>query len=108
MPVLAFSPAYEDEVRQAIFRIGGGEGGTVLSRYFGLGVLEDAGYSLFVEGDTDFATCDYHGYPVQGIPGATIWKPEWKRYYKDVPKHYVWKEPGAAGEGAGCSLKSPV
>lgn len=65
---------------------------------WGIPVLEAAGHIIFVEGETDFATLACHGYPVQGIPGASNWKSKWEEYYCNVPKQYIWKEPGPGGE----------
>ena len=63
-----------------------------------LGYLREQGYVIFVEGETDYAALTLNGYPVQGIPGAGNWRPEWKRYYQDIPTQYIWKEPGQGGE----------
>ena len=52
---------------------------------------------LLVEGESDAHTLWYYGIEALGIPGATMWKPEWIRFLigKEV---FVWQEPGEAGE----------
>jgi DNA-binding Lrp family transcriptional regulator len=52
---------------------------------------------FLVEGESDAHTLWYYGINALGIPGATMWKPEWKRFVtgKEV---FVWQEPGEAGE----------
>lgn len=63
-----------------------------------LAYLKEQDMVIFVEGGTDYATGTQHGYPFQGIPGATNWKTAWAHHYKDLSQHFVWKEPGKGGE----------
>jgi hypothetical protein len=52
---------------------------------------------ILVEGETDYATLDYHGFPVLGIPGAQNYKSEWNHYLADIEDVYAWQEPDEAG-----------
>lgn len=52
---------------------------------------------FLVEGESDAHTLWFYGINALGIPGATNWRPEWKRFVtgKEV---FVWQEPDEAGE----------
>ena len=52
---------------------------------------------IIVEGETDYATLDYHGFPVLGIPGAQNYKSEWNQLLRDIDNIYAWQEPDEAG-----------
>jgi len=54
-------------------------------------------FIILVEGESDAQTLWFNGIDALGIPGATMWKSDWKRFVtgKEV---YVWQEPGKAGE----------
>jgi hypothetical protein len=51
---------------------------------------------ILVEGESDAQTLWFYGYPALGVPGAKMWKSEWKEYLegKEV---YIWQEPDNGG-----------
>jgi putative DNA primase/helicase len=53
-------------------------------------------YIILVEGESDAQTLWLYGYPALGVPGATMWKSDWKEYLegKEV---FVWQEPDNGG-----------
>jgi hypothetical protein len=66
---------------------------------YGLEKLNEAskaGYVTLVEGESDTQTLWHHGLPALGVPGATIWKPEWAKYVVDLAV-YIWQEPDSGG-----------
>jgi 5S rRNA maturation endonuclease (ribonuclease M5) len=70
-------------------------------RLYGLWNLESIkaqSFVILVEGETDYATLDYHGFPVLGVPGSQNYKSEWNQHFSDVRDIYVWKEPDTGGE----------
>jgi hypothetical protein len=54
-------------------------------------------FVVLVEGETDYAALDFHGFPVLGIPGAQNYKASWNQYLSDLEIIYVWQEPDEAG-----------
>jgi hypothetical protein len=68
---------------------------------YGLSVLPDArdrtNYLIFVEGESDTWVCRRAGVTAVGIPGASVMKPEWGRYFEGIAHLFVWQEPGAGG-----------
>ncbi len=70
-------------------------------RPYGLWTLPKArekNYIVLVEGETDFATCEYNDIPCLGIPGAQAWNGTWANYLAGIKEVFVWKEPDAAGQ----------
>jgi hypothetical protein len=64
---------------------------------YGLDRLDrNVGYVHLVEGDSDAQTLWFHGEPALGVPGATVWKPEWAERLDGLTV-YVWREPDKAG-----------
>ena len=63
-----------------------------------LETIKQRGYVILVEGETDYATLDYHGFPVLGVPGAQNYKKEWNQYFTDIEDIIVWKEPDVGGD----------
>lgn len=66
---------------------------------YGLDLLSAVGPDepvLIVEGESDALTCQYHGVPVLGIPGANAWKPEYAKLVEGHPV-FVVREPDQAG-----------
>ena len=59
-----------------------------------LAQIGKAGYCLLVEGESDTWTGWFHNIPTLGIPGKSIWRPEWAEYLKDLLV-YLWQEPSA-------------
>jgi putative DNA primase/helicase len=65
--------------------------------------IEDAGWCLIVEGETDALTCWLHGLPALGIPGKENWHKCWinagnaaiKKLLQEIPV-FLWEEPDAA------------
>ena len=56
--------------------------------------IKKVGWVLIVEGESDSWTCWYHGIPVLGAPGKSVWPPSWAEYLKGL-EVYVWQEPDA-------------
>ena len=92
---------------QVRFRVGLNEGDRFRwdrgsnPRLYGLWNLENIkaqNYVILVEGETDYAMLDYHGFPVLGIPGAQNYKSEWNRHLAELRDIYVWQEPDTGGE----------
>lgn len=54
-------------------------------------------YLFLVEGESNAQTMWSYGIPALGIPGASMWKPEWAQYVNGL-QVYIWKEPDAGGE----------
>jgi hypothetical protein len=68
---------------------------------YGLARLHEAraaGRLLLVEGDSDCWTCWHAGIPALGVPGASMWQPEWIRYLHRIETVYVWREPDPGGD----------
>ncbi|MFC1956323.1 hypothetical protein ACFLWZ_07425 [Chloroflexota bacterium] len=59
-----------------------------------LEMVKKQGWLLLVEGESDCWTLWYHNLPALGIPGKSVWKPEWVKYLEDL-KVYLWQEPDA-------------
>ena len=92
---------------QVRFRVGLNEGDRFRwdrgsnPRLYGLWNLENIkaqNYVILVEGETDYATLDYRGFPVLGVPGAQNYKSEWSQHLAGLRDVYVWKEPDTGGE----------
>ena len=62
-----------------------------------LHVIKEQNSVILVEGETDYATLDYHGFPVLGIPGAQNYKSEWNHHLAGIENIYAWQEPDEAG-----------
>lgn len=60
--------------------------------------VREAGYCIFVEGESDSQTLWLHGFQCLGIPGAGSFKSEWVDYIREVPRLYIHQEPGEGGE----------
>jgi putative DNA primase/helicase len=56
--------------------------------------IQEAGWVLLVEGESDCWTCWPHGIPALGLPGKSIWKPAWTELLKGLTV-YLWQEPDA-------------
>jgi DNA-binding transcriptional ArsR family regulator len=61
-----------------------------------LAAAQREGYVWLVEGESDAQTCDFHGIPALGIPGADTWKDGWAQYLAGL-RVYVWQEPDQGG-----------
>ena len=57
-----------------------------------------AGYLIIVEGETDAWTLLLHGYPVLGLPGASMANKLDQVDVIDIPKFVIVREPDSAGE----------
>ena len=105
----AISIPYPDENNgepQVRYRVGLNEGDKfrwekgATPRLYGLWNLpqiKERNSVILVEGETDYATLDYHGFPVLGIPGAQNYKSEWNHFLADIENIYAWQEPDEAG-----------
>ena len=105
----AISIPYSDENNgdtQVRYRVGLNEGDRfrwqkgATPRLYGLWnlpLIKERNSVILVEGETDYATLDYHGFSVLGIPGAQNYKSEWNQYLKDIENIYAWQEPDEAG-----------
>ena len=60
--------------------------------------IKERNFVILVEGETDYAALDYHGFPVLGVPGAQNYHSEWNEYLSDLREIYVWQEPDTGGE----------
>lgn len=63
-----------------------------------LGKVEEAGYVVLVEGESDAQTLWHHGVPALGIPGVDTWKERWSEHLEEVGKVYAVIEPDGGGE----------
>ena len=59
--------------------------------------IQDAGYVVLVEGESDCHTLWHHGIEALGIPGAATWKEEWTGHLKGVEKIYAVIESDEGG-----------
>ena len=60
--------------------------------------IKERNFCVLVEGETDYTTLDYHGFPVLGVPGASSFKGEWAtKYLADIPQVFVWQEHDKGG-----------
>lgn len=59
-----------------------------------LAEIRTAGWVLIVEGESDCWTAWHHGLPALGVPGKSLWKPEWTPYFDGLDV-YLWQEPDA-------------
>ncbi|MDP9236363.1 MAG: hypothetical protein M3P30_03025 [Chloroflexota bacterium] len=68
---------------------------------YGLAVLpearERADYLIIAEGESDQWVCRRAGVPAVGIPGASVMKVEWGKYFEGIADIFVWHEPGTGG-----------
>jgi len=67
---------------------------------YGLNRLADArkaGYIVLEEGESDYWTLRYHGFPALGIPGAEMAKTLKGEHLHGVPKIFIMQEADAAG-----------
>lgn len=67
---------------------------------YGLNCLDDAraaGYLVLVEGETDWWTLTYHGFPALGIPGAEMVKTLGPDYVQGITKVFILQEADAGG-----------
>jgi putative DNA primase/helicase len=60
--------------------------------------VQDAGYTLLVEGESDCHSAWHVGRPAIGVPGAKNWRDEWAEYLADIAKIFVLVEPDEAGK----------
>jgi hypothetical protein len=105
----AISIPYSDENNgdlQVRYRVGLNEGdkfrwekGATPCLYglWNLPAIKERNSVILVEGETDYATLDYHGFPVLGVPGAQNFKSEWNHFLADIENIYAWQEPDEAG-----------
>ena len=59
--------------------------------------IQDAGYVVLVEGESDCHTLWHHGIEALGIPGAATWKEEWTGHLEGVEKIYAVIESDEGG-----------
>jgi len=62
-----------------------------------LAMIKEFRYILIVEGETDYATLDYAGFPVLAVPGASTWDDHWSYYVRGLDV-YLWQEPDQGGD----------
>ncbi len=65
---------------------------------WGLEAQRRRGFTILVEGESDTWTLWHHGFPALGIPGASMWRPEWSRYLEGFERVYLWLEPDSGGK----------
>ncbi|MFQ6027560.1 MAG: hypothetical protein ACE5Q6_08715, partial [Dehalococcoidia bacterium] len=71
---------------------------TRLYGLWSLDFIDEMGFCVWVEGETDYAALSYHQYPCLAVPGVSNYRSAMGNVVKQVPWHYIWKEPGKAGE----------
>jgi len=54
-------------------------------------------YVVLVEGETDYANMDLHGFSVLAVPGTQNFQPEWASLLAGIRNIYAWGEPDAGG-----------
>lgn len=61
--------------------------------------IKEARQVIIVEGETDYATLDYAGFPVLAVPGASTWNPNnrWDHYIRGL-EVFLWQEPDHGGD----------
>lgn len=59
--------------------------------------IREQGYCIIVEGESDCHTLWWHQYPALGVPGASIFQPEWANLIEGLTV-YIYQEPDTAGE----------
>ena len=59
--------------------------------------VKQCGRVLIVEGESDFSTLDYLGFPVLAVPGASTWDPQWAWHIRGLDV-YLWQEPDQGGD----------
>ena len=59
--------------------------------------IRKAGYAVLVEGESDTQSLWYMGISALGVPGASMFKPEWADSLQDL-RLYIHKEPDQGGE----------
>jgi len=61
--------------------------------------IKEARQVIIVEGETDYATLDYAGFPVLAVPGASTWNPDnrWDHHIRGLDV-YLWQEPDQGGD----------
>jgi hypothetical protein len=59
--------------------------------------IQEAGWVLLVEGESDCWAGWVYDLPALGLPGASTWKPEWGEHFKGM-RVFLWSEPDKAGQ----------
>jgi len=59
--------------------------------------LKETRQVVLCEGETDYATLDYHGFPVLGVPGASTWDEAWSYYVRGLDV-YQFQEQDQGGD----------
>ena len=70
----------------------------VLYGLWNLARIRELGWVLLVEGETDFATLDEQGYPVLGVPGASMLRSTGAPKILSGLQVYLWREPDRGGD----------
>ena len=61
--------------------------------------IKERNFCILVEGETDYATLDYHGFPVLAVPGVkSIKGPALVKYLDGIERIYLWQEPDDGGQ----------
>ena len=53
------------------------------------------GWAVFFEGASDCWVAWHQDLPAFGIPGKGNWRSKWAGKFRDIPRLYIWQEPGA-------------
>jgi len=59
--------------------------------------LKEARQVVLCEGETDYATLDFHGFPVLAVPGASTWDDHWEYYVRGLDV-YLFQEQDQGGD----------
>lgn len=102
-PLVDGAPAPRQRVRSHLAHVKGwcwwlGKDGAIVP--YGLNRLDyarAAGYLVLVEGETDWWTLTYHGFPALGIPGAEMVKTLGPDHVQGITKVFILQEADAGG-----------
>jgi len=85
----------------------GSAGKIILYGIWRIQQVREAGYAVLVEGESDAQTLWHLGFPALGVPGATMFKPEWSICLERL-KLYLHVEPDSGGETFLAQLKAKL
>src|SRR5690606_41856053 len=76
---------------------------------FSVGSIEKAGDVLHVaEGEFDAIILNSVGLPAIGLPGASNWKPSYRRLLAGFSRIWIWADPDQAGGGMARRLEQAL
>ena len=69
--------------------------------------VQETGYVILVEGESDCWVLWYQGLPALGVPGAAAWRSEFAAFMRGL-KIYLWQEPDAGGQTLARSVSADL